>query len=105
MIIAFIIWSLVAILFVIFGVSARKSKEAVGFFSGVKPPEVKDVKAYNYAVSRLWFIFALLYEILGVPFLFFKQNSPYFVIIMILIMPLIIGMVVVYLRIEGKYRK
>ena len=70
MIIAFIIWSLIAILFVIFGVSARKSKEAVGFFSGVKPPEVKDVKAYNYAVSRLWFIFASFYEILGI------KNTP-----------------------------
>lgn len=105
MIMAFIIWTLVALFFVVIAIYARISKEPVGFFSGVKPPEVKDVKGYNRAVSTMWFVAAILLELMGVPFLFGEQNSAHFVFIMLLIMPLVIGMVVVYLRIEGKYRK
>lgn len=52
-IIAFIVWTIVALFFVGIAISARKSKEPVGFFTGVKPPEVTDVKAYNRAVSTL----------------------------------------------------
>ena len=40
MIIAFVIWSIVAALFLAIGIGIRKSKNAVGFFTGVKPPEV-----------------------------------------------------------------
>ena len=105
MIMAFIIWTLVALFFVVIAIYARISKEPVGFFSGVKAPEVTDVKGYNRAVSTLWFVAAVLLELMGVPFLFGEQNSAHFVSIMLLIMPLVIGMVVVYLRIEGKYRK
>ncbi len=105
MIIAFTIWTLVALFFVVIAISARKSKEPVGFFTGVKPPEVTDVKAYNRAVSTLWFVVAILLELMGVPFLFSEQNSVHFVFIMLLIMPLMIGMAVVYLQIEGKYKK
>ena len=105
MIMAFIIWTLVALFFVVIAIYARISKEPVGFFSGVKAPEVTDVKGYNRAVSTLWFVAAVLLELMGVPFLFGEQNSAHLVFIMLLIMPLVIGMVVVYLRIEGKYRK
>ena len=105
MLIGFIIWTLVALFFVCIAISARKSKEPVGFFTGVKPPEVTDVKAYNRAVSTLWFVVAILLELMGVPFLFSEQNSVHFVFMMLLIMPLVIGMAVVYLKIEGKYKK
>ena len=83
----------------------RKAKEPVGFFTGVKPPEVTDVEGYNKAVSTLWFVFAFLLELMGVPFLFVKQNSAYAIFVILFMMPLIIGMVVVYLKIEGKYKK
>ena len=102
---AFIIWTIVAFVFVGIAISARKSKEAVGFFTGVKPPEVTDVKAYNRAVSNLWVIVAMAFELMGVPFLFLEQNSPYFIFIMLLIMPLVIGMAIAYLQIERKYKK
>ena len=105
MIIAFVIWTLVALFFVGIAITARKSKEPVGFFTGVKAPEVKDVKGYNRAVSTLWFVVAAILELMGVPFLFLEQNSAHFVFIMLFIMPLAIGMAVVYLRIEGKYSK
>lgn len=105
MIIAFIIWTIVALVFVGLAVSCRKAKEPVGFFTGVKPPEVTDVEGYNKAVSMLWFVFALLLELMGVPFLFVKQNSAHAIFVILFMMPLIIGMVVVYLKIEGKYKK
>ena len=105
MIIAFIIWTLTALIFVAIGVSSRIAKEAVGFFTGVKPPEVTDVKAYNRAVSNLWFIVAMAFELMGVPFLFLEQNSPYFIFIMLFTMPLVIGMAIAYLQIERKYKK
>ena len=105
MIIAFVIWTIVALFFVGIAISCRKSKEAVGFFTGVKAPEVIDVKAYNQAVSTLWFVVAILLELMGLPFLFLKQNSAYFVFIILLVMALMIGMVVAYFRIERKYKK
>ena len=104
MIVAFVIWSVVAMVFVGIGVSCRKSKEPVGFFTGVKPPAVKDVKQYNKAVSRLWIVFAVLLEMLGVPFLFAYQNSPVFIIVMLGVMVLVIALMVAYLKIEAKYR-
>ena len=105
MIIAFIIWTLTALIFVAIGVSSRIAKEPAGFFSGVKPPKVTDIKGYNRAVSKIWFVGAILLEIMGVPLLFLEQNSAYFIFIILFIFPLIIGMVVAYLKIEGKYRK
>ena len=104
-IIAFVIWSIVALVFVALSIMCYKSKEPVGFFTGVKPPEVTDVKGYNRAVSTLWIVFAVLFEAIGVPLLFLGENSAYYIFVMLFIMPLIIGMVIVYLKIEGKYKK
>lgn len=105
MIIGFIIWSIVAVIFLGIGNSCRKSNEAVGFFTFVKPPVVEDVKHYNNAVSILWFVVAGVFEIIGIPFLFFKQDSPLFIFIIFAVVFLIIVMMFVYLRIEAKYKK
>lgn len=103
MIIAFVIWTIAALLFIGIGVSARKSKEAVGFFTFGKPPAVTDVCSYNRAVSLLWFIAAAVFEILGVPFLFLEQNSPAFVVIILGLPVWVIGIIIVYLKIEAKF--
>lgn len=105
MIIGFVIWTIVALFFMGIGISCRKSAEAVGFFTGVKAPEVMDVKGYNRAVSTLWFVVAILLELMGVPFLFLEQNSAYFIFLALLVMALMIGMIIAYLRIEAKYKK
>ena len=76
MITGFAIWSLVSLLFLSIGCSSWKAKEPVGFFTGVKPVEMKDVTAYNRAVAKIWFVFAGLLEILGIPLLYLEQNSP-----------------------------
>ncbi|MBR1740731.1 MAG: hypothetical protein IJ733_02460 [Lachnospiraceae bacterium] len=103
--IGFIIWSLVAALFAGVGLSTWKSDEAVGFFTFVKPPVIRDAKAYNHAVSVLWMVSAVLLEMIGIPLLLLEQNSPMFIPIIFAVVVLIIGMIIVYLRLEAKYRE
>lgn len=105
MIIAFIIWSIVAAIFLGIGISCRRSNEAVGFFTFVKPPVVDDIRRYNNAVSVLWFVAAVVLEIMGVPFLFLEQNSPVFILLIFAVIILIIVMMVTYIKIEGQYKK
>lgn len=90
MVIGFIIWSIVALIFLGIGISTYRAKDAVGFFTGVKPPVVKDVKRYNKSVSIIWFVFAEIFEILGIPLLFLKQNSPFFLVSILGVVVLII---------------
>ena len=104
MIIAFIIWTIVAVLFLLIGISARKSKEPIGFFTFVKAPSVKDTKGYNHAVSNLWFAVAVLFEIMGIPFLFLEQNSPFFFLMVFGVVGLLIGMMIAYNVIESRYK-
>lgn len=105
MIIGFVVWTIAAFIFLGIGISCRRSKEAVGFFTFVKAPIVENVKDYNRAVSILWFAVSIIFEITGIPFLFFEQNSPVFIFIALAVMVLIIGMMVGYCKIERKYRK
>ena len=105
MAVGFVIWSICAAVFLGIGISCRRSKEAVGFFTFVKPPAVKDVEQYNNAVSKLWIVAAGVLELTGVPLLFLEQNSGFFVLPMFAVIILIIAMMVLYLRIEAKYRR
>lgn len=103
--IAFIIWSIVTVIFLGIGMSGQNSKEAVGFFTFVKPPVVTEIAKYNRSVSRIWIVSAVILEILGIPFLFFGQNSPVFLFVIFGVVILLIGMMIVYLKVEAKYRK
>jgi hypothetical protein len=103
MLTAFVIWSVVALLFFGIGISSWNSKKAVGFFSFVKPPIVVDVRGYNHSVGVLWMVVAIILELLGVPFLFIEQNSPIAIVVMSGVFALVIGMIIVYIRIEIKY--
>ena len=98
--IGFMIWSLVAVLFAGIGLSTWKSEETAGFFTFVKPPVIRDVKAYNHAVSILWSVSAVLLEMIGIPLLFLDQNSPVFIPIIFAVVVLLIGMMIAYLRLE-----
>lgn len=101
---AFVIWSFVAIIFVLIGKSAWRSEQEVGFFTFTKPPKVKNIEKYNHAVGKLWFSFAIILEILGVPFLFIEQNSPVFLLVILGVVILVIVTIVAYLKIEIKYK-
>lgn len=104
MLIGFIIWSIVAIILLFIGLSCKKSDAAVGFFTFSDPPMVSNVKEYNNKVSLLWIISAIVFEIIGIPMLFLKQNSPVFVFIMFAIIIWVIVLIVIYLKIEEKYK-
>ena len=104
MMIAFVIWSIVAILFLSIGISGWKSTEPVGFFTFIKPPAVTDVNKYNHAVSILWVVVAVMFELMGVPFLYARQNSPVFIFVVLGVFALMIGMMIAYFMIEAKYK-
>lgn len=105
MIISFVLWSICSVLFLGIGISCRRSKEAVGFFTFVKPPEVEETGRYNRAVGTLWFVVAGIFEMIGIPLMFLQQNSPLFLLIIFAVIILLIGMMVVYTGIEARYRK
>ena len=105
MLIGFIIWSAVSLLLLGIGFWSWNSGKAVGFYSGVKPPEVKDVRKYNHSVAVLWFVYAVLFELLGIPFLFLKQNRALFVVSILGTVGITFGLVIAYHRILQKCRK
>lgn len=105
--IGFIIFSMVFFILAAIGINSWKAKEAVGFFTGVKPPKIpeKNVKKYNHAVAVIWFVFAVIYELLGIPLLLFEQNSPYFIITILGAMFWVIGLMIAYLIVQKRYLK
>lgn len=105
MIVGFVIWSIVALLLCGIGVWSLKSKKAVGFFAGVEPPEVDDIKKYNHEVAVLWFVYAGVFELFGIPLLFLKQNSAGFVIPILGVVLASIGLAVTYTIIMTKHQK
>ncbi len=105
MMIGFIIWTVCALVLLSIGIISWRSKKPVGFFAGVKSPEVNDVVKYNHSVGTLWFVYAILIELAGVPLLFLKQNSAGFIIPILGIMFITIGLAVAYTFILAKYRK
>lgn len=104
MVIGFAICSIVAAIFLLIGISTWKSKEPVGFFTFVKRPDVSDTRRYNHAVSVLWIAAAVVLELACVPFLFLEQNSPLPIVIILAVVIMVLAMMIVYTRIEAKYK-
>lgn len=105
MIAGFIIWSLVSIALLGIGVLTWRSRKPAGFFAGVNPPEVRDVRKYNHSVAVLWFVYAILFELLGLPFLFLKQNSAGFVWTVLGVAVISIALMIAYHRILIRYQQ
>ncbi|MBR2675284.1 MAG: hypothetical protein IKE28_00040 [Solobacterium sp.] len=104
MIAAFVIWTVLAVVFLGLGIKTAGMEKPAGFFANVKAPEVKDVAGYNRAVSRLWIRYAVLFEVIGIPFLFLKQNSPLFLLVALAAVFLSLGLMIAYMNIESRYR-
>ena len=96
--IGFVIWSVIAVMILVIGILTWRSKQPAGFFTGVTPPKVRDVQKYNHAVAILWFVYAALFELLGIPFLFLKQNAAGF-------LPVILGVVVITIALPVAYHR
>ena len=100
----FIIWTIISIVFVYIGITTRRSSIPVNLFTFGDIPKVNDIKGYNKAVSNLWLVFTVLFEVVGVSLLFVKQNSPLVILIVLGVVLLVIGMMVTYTKIESKYK-
>ena len=103
MIVGFIIWSAVCVVLLGIGIWAWKSDEAVGFYTGTEPPSVKDVRGFNRSVAVLWFAYAILLELLGLPFLVLEQNSAGFLWICLGAVAITIALMVGFHLIHAKY--
>ena len=100
----FVIWTLVAILFLVIGFVTMKSKSPVGFYTFGNPPKVKNMKEYNKAVAKLWIVSAIIFEVIGIPILFIKQNSPVAIILVFGVLIWVFGLILVYSHIEQKHK-
>ena len=105
MLIGFIIWTAVAALLLAIAVRVRKSEKAAGFYTGVTPPEVRDVRKYNRAVSALWFACAALFELLGLPLILPEPYSAGFLWSIPGTAVITIGLMIAYNRILARHRK
>ena len=105
MIFGFIIWSLISLVILVIGIRCWKSEKAVGFFTGVKPPAVSDIRKYNRSVAVLWFAYAALLELLGLPFLFLKHNAAGFLLCIAGVPVISLALMLVYTRILRRYEQ
>jgi len=104
-IIGFVIWSIVFLVLLGIGIWSWTSGKAVGFYTGTNPPEVTDVRGYNRSVAVLWFVYAGLFELLGLPFLFLKQNRSGFLWAVAGVPVITVALMIVYNRILRKYER
>lgn len=106
-VLAFIIWAIMGVLFVVMGIYCIKSKKAkaFGFWANAEVIPVEDVKGYNRALGKLWCVYGILFTIIGLPLLS-GENSGMMIITMLGTMFITIGAMVAYVvGIESKYRK
>ena len=66
---AFATFALIGLFFLIMGIRCRHSDKPSGFWANAEQFEVTDVHAYNKAMSKMWFVAAVLYTALGLPLL------------------------------------
>lgn len=104
---AFFIWSVVGIVFMISGIYVYfpKKEKAFGFWANAKMFEVNNVKGYHHALGKLYVVFGLVFIFLGLP-LRAGQNAPYVVITILgCMLEVIITMIIYTVVIEKRYRK
>lgn len=103
--IGFILVVLIGLLFMGVGLSAFRSEKPAGFWANAATVPMEDVKSYNRAVGKLWCAFAAGFVLLlGLP-MCAGEGSPLILLSCIGIMYEVIAVIVVYMRIEKKYRR
>ncbi len=102
--IAFLIWSFVGFCFAGMGIYCLTAKKPVGFWANAEVFQVSDLKKYNRAMAKFWFVFGAVFILLGLPLLD-GQNSPLVIVTILGVMFEAIGAMIFYtLVIEKKYR-
>lgn len=87
----------------IFGIYAWLAKEPVRFWTVGQKIQVNSIKKYNHAVAKLWFLLTIGLAAFGLP-LISGQNSAWIVVSILGTVFLSIIVMVIYTRIEKKYR-
>lgn len=104
-IIGFVIWSALGLIFICLGIYTMLSKKTINFWANVKVFEVTDIKKYNCAVAKLFWIYGIILILLGLPLLS-GQNSAWILLsILGLLVESIVTMIIYTLVIEKKYKK
>ena len=103
--IGFIVWSAVALFLLLLAALTWRAKKPAGFFAGIRPPKIRDVRRYNRALALLWVGYALLFELLGLPFLFIHQNKALMAVPLLGIPMVSLGLVAAYHVILSRYEK
>ena len=105
---AFIIWTIVGVVFIIMGIYDMNSKIAkpFGFWANAEVEPIEDVKAYNRALGRLWCVYGVMFVLIGLPLILNEQNAGLIAIPIVGTMLISIGAMAVYaIGIDAKYRK
>ena len=99
-------FALIGVFFLVMGIRCRHSDKPSGFWANAEQFEVTDVRAYNKAMSKLWFGAAVLYTALGLPLLTPANILLVILVSMIGCMIVTIGIMIFFTTvIEPKYRK
>lgn len=105
--IAFVIWVIIGVLFIVMGIYDFNSKKAkpFGFWANAEVAPIEDLKGYNRALGILWCVYGVLFTLIGLPLLD-GQNSGLIIIPILGAMLISIAAMVAYVvGIEPKYRK
>lgn len=105
-IMAFIIWAILGVVFIIMGIYDLSSKKAkpFGFWANAEVGAIEDVKGYNRALGILWCVYGILFTLIGLPLLFGSEGM--MILSMLGTMFISIGAMVTYVvYIEPKYKK
>ena len=105
--IAFIIWAVLGVFFVVMGIydMTSKKEKPFGFWANAEVAPIEDVKGYNRALGKLWCVYGVLFTLIGLPLLD-EQNTGLIIIPILGAMFISIAAMMVYVvGIESKYRK
>ena len=107
--IAFIVWAIIGVLFIVMGIYDMNSKKekTFGFWANAEVGPIEDLKGYNRALGILWCVYGILFILIGLPLLILdEKNSGLIIIPVVGAMLISIGAMIVYcVGIESKYRK
>lgn len=104
---AFIIWGMMGVLFIVMGIYDLNSKKAkpFGFWANAEVVHIEDARGYNRALGILWCVYGVLFILIGLPLLD-GQNSGLIIIPILGAMLISIAAMVAYVvGIEPKYCK
>ena len=106
---AFIIWAIVGVAFIVMGIYDMNSKKEkpLGFWANAEVGSIENVKGYNCALGKMFCVYGILFVLIGLPLLLLNEKNEGLIMIpMVGTMIISIGTMVVYsIGIEAKYRK